>query len=466
VIEKSCGSNCYGEINFSAPNLELLTYNGGPTKTHALQPSSPAIDAGDPNSLLLVDQRGVARPQDGDSDSVFLSDIGAFELFDSDGDGKDNLVDEFPNNPLEWLDSDNDGLGNNADTDDDNDGVSDDLDGFPLDPSKWEVDLLEEIILQVYMSTLAGGSGRGSSDGITRSDATTLTFDISPATLGGHVVHAFFAYADYTVFILEGDWSSSEPFSSLSFQSTKTGENFNFSVNSQRRREYIPEKNVTVWEWSLPNYANQYWDAGDSISVVIPQDSDGDGVEDASDAFPRNPNESMDTDNDGLGNNVDTDDDNDGVSDDLDSFPLDASKWEADGSTVIEVFMSRREPRYPWSSDDARGASDGIFYNEPSTAVFDISPANLNDSEIHAFSGYRSTMTFILDGDWSSSDPFSTLEFSSSKTGNEFSLDVDSSSRREYRSGGDFTIWEWSLPGPVTGYWDDGNRISVTISAP
>ena len=44
-------------------------------------------------------------------------------------------------------------------------------------------------------------------------------------------------------------------------------------------------------------------------------DSDLDGIPDASDAFPNNPNESVDTDNDGIGNNADPDDDNDGFSD-------------------------------------------------------------------------------------------------------------------------------------------------------
>jgi len=48
------------------------------------------------------------------------------------------------------------------------------------------------------------------------------------------------------------------------------------------------------------------------ISVV---DSDGDGVPDNQDAFPADPNESLDTDGDGLGNNADTDDDNDGMPD-------------------------------------------------------------------------------------------------------------------------------------------------------
>jgi hypothetical protein len=44
-------------------------------------------------------------------------------------------------------------------------------------------------------------------------------------------------------------------------------------------------------------------------------DSDGDGVPDAQDAFPQNPAETTDTDNDGIGNNADDDDDGDGMPD-------------------------------------------------------------------------------------------------------------------------------------------------------
>lgn len=44
---------------------------------------------------------------------------------DSDGDGVLDSVDEFPNDPDEWEDSDDDGVGNNQDLDDDQDGYPD-----------------------------------------------------------------------------------------------------------------------------------------------------------------------------------------------------------------------------------------------------------------------------------------------------------------------------------------------------
>lgn len=44
---------------------------------------------------------------------------------DGDGDGHPDVLDHFPDNADEWLDTDGDGIGNNADTDDDNDGMLD-----------------------------------------------------------------------------------------------------------------------------------------------------------------------------------------------------------------------------------------------------------------------------------------------------------------------------------------------------
>lgn len=55
---------------------------------------------------------------------------------DTDRDGVPDSVDDFPFNPSETVDTDNDGTGDNADLDDDGDGVSDTLDAFPLDPEE------------------------------------------------------------------------------------------------------------------------------------------------------------------------------------------------------------------------------------------------------------------------------------------------------------------------------------------
>ena len=55
---------------------------------------------------------------------------------DRDNDGFVDPVDDLPDNPREWADTDEDGIGNNTDLDDDGDGVADLQDAFPLDASE------------------------------------------------------------------------------------------------------------------------------------------------------------------------------------------------------------------------------------------------------------------------------------------------------------------------------------------
>ena len=62
------------------PLLDPLQDNGGPTLTLGLQTGSPAIDAGDNVTCLATDQRGAARPVDGDGNASLICDIGAYEF--------------------------------------------------------------------------------------------------------------------------------------------------------------------------------------------------------------------------------------------------------------------------------------------------------------------------------------------------------------------------------------------------
>ncbi len=61
-------------ITIGPANLGPLMDNGGPTETHAISSTSPALDAGDPNACTATDQRGASRPQGAGCD------VGAFEL--------------------------------------------------------------------------------------------------------------------------------------------------------------------------------------------------------------------------------------------------------------------------------------------------------------------------------------------------------------------------------------------------
>ena len=72
------GSDCGAGIPATNPLLGPLAANGGPTRTMALLPGSPAVDAGSNGTCLATDQRGVART-DGDGDGTVTCDIGAYE---------------------------------------------------------------------------------------------------------------------------------------------------------------------------------------------------------------------------------------------------------------------------------------------------------------------------------------------------------------------------------------------------
>ncbi|HKH20293.1 MAG TPA: choice-of-anchor Q domain-containing protein, partial [Gammaproteobacteria bacterium] len=59
-----------------------LANNGGPTLTHALPATSPAVDAVTNVNTCpppAQDQRGVTRPQDGNGDGGVACDIGSYE---------------------------------------------------------------------------------------------------------------------------------------------------------------------------------------------------------------------------------------------------------------------------------------------------------------------------------------------------------------------------------------------------
>lgn len=77
---ETCGLNAYGDITNIDPQLAPLGWNGGPTWTHAPLPDSQLIDNADPVDCPATDQRGAARPVDGDLEPGAQCDIGAHEF--------------------------------------------------------------------------------------------------------------------------------------------------------------------------------------------------------------------------------------------------------------------------------------------------------------------------------------------------------------------------------------------------
>ena len=150
---------------------------------------------------------------------------------------------------------------------------------------------------------------------------------------------------------------------------------------------YIPEQDINVdidsdgdgfsnvrelEDGSDPFGRNGDYD-GDGTPDAVDTDDDNDGTADANDAFPYNPNETVDTDNDGTGNNDDPDDDNDGVDDHLDTFPRDATEYvDTDGDGI----GNNADP-----DDDNDGLSDENDSNPlDANSGFDTDGDGISDS--------------------------------------------------------------------------------------
>lgn len=106
-----------GEYDYDTPvwsgtdtNCTITNLNVGTTYYFVLRAFNGAEESGDSNEVAFTPSESQPQPDlDGDMDA----------------DGVGDVVDAFPQDPTEWIDSDADGIGNNADSDDDNDGMSD-----------------------------------------------------------------------------------------------------------------------------------------------------------------------------------------------------------------------------------------------------------------------------------------------------------------------------------------------------
>lgn len=101
-------------------------------------------------------------------------------------------------------------------------------------------------------------------------------------------------------------------------------------------------------------------------------DTDGDGVVDPVDAFPDDPDEHADFDNDGIGDKADTDDDGDGIADPDDLFPLDSLDWSDSDSDGVgdnaDAFPDDPDEAYDTDGDGVGDNAD-LFPEDPLESV-------------------------------------------------------------------------------------------------
>ena len=192
-----------------------------------------------------------------------------------------------------------------------------------------------------------------------------------------------------------------------------------------------------------------------SYAWLLVDDADGDGVEDSEDAFPNDPNESVDTDGDGVGNNADTDDDNDGLLD-VDELAAGTNPENADTDSDGAGDALDNCPAIA-NADQHDADRDGL--GNVCDAVNDLAPRDYNGdgkSDIlwrHALSGEVSY--WQMDGD------ALTLEASVATISN---LDWQIAATGDYDGDGDADmLWRNTATGQNWMFLMDGPTIASSV---
>jgi len=284
-------------------------------------------------------------------------DIDAFPLDpsewrDTDGDGVGDNSDAFPSDPSETVDTDGDGVGDNADafpndpaetTDSDSDGVGDNADAFPEDASE-TVDSDGDGIgnnadpdddNDGYQDHEAAAFYEGITDNVNFSAKATTTC-LSPGT------QLIWWLSDFNLFDMR--FSGYKEFE---FTDHNGGASYRFTSVILEQGVITTIATAINSEIDAPDlairlYPHMEFTDRELLSAVLNDDGLGyfsikvaEAADLIVDAFPLDPSEWFDTDNDGIGNNADTDDDGDGVADTEDSFPLDSSEiMDTDGDGI------------------------------------------------------------------------------------------------------------------------------------
>jgi gliding motility-associated-like protein len=315
-------------------------------------------------------------------DDVTLTNID--DEIDTDNDGFFDYEDDFPDDPNESLDTDGDGVGNNADTDDDGDGWSDAIEESegtnPLDASDEPLDTDGDRVRNSQ-------DPDDDNDGVLDSDDyfpldPTETIDTDGDGIGNNVDadDDGDSYSD-VVEINEG----TDPLDSNSFPEDQDGDGISeqaeLLLGTDPNNPDTDGDGVNDKQDAFPLDPENAFDTdNDGIADSQEDDIDNDGILNDEDAFPLDPNESRDNDRDGIGDNADPDDDNDGYSDSTElaegSDPFDASITpvdnDRDGLSDAEELALGTDPNNFDTDND--GVNDKID-------AFPLDPDNNSDQD-------------------------------------------------------------------------------------
>ncbi len=193
----------------------------------------------------------------GSSDSQPPTDEnkGGTTQLDSDGDGVNDNGDVFPNDPNEWADNDNDGIGDNADTDDDNDGMSDNYEN------------------QYGLNPLVGDAAADlDNDGFTNLQENEYSTDPSdpnsfPASVTVNLDAEFSIYND-EILTLNSDVSGA---GTISYQWTLVSGNpvtLTRPAAASTNIEYSATTETETYQFEL-TASNEFSSASDSVTVTV-----------------------------------------------------------------------------------------------------------------------------------------------------------------------------------------------------
>ena len=294
--------------------------------------TDPKSTDSDGDGIEDFDEKNLGTdPLNSDTDNDGIADGEELEIrtdplnLDTDEDGTIDGEDQLPLDAEGSNDNDGDGIKDEEDADDDNDGLTDNQEASqntdPLNPDTDGDGVLDgdEIKFNSNPNNI-DSDGDGLNDGVEVSMSTDPTSRDSDGD----------GIAD------SEDSFPLDPYESVDTDGDGIGDDDDLDDDNDGLSDSTEVKYGTN-----PLVADSDQDGstdGEEIRFntdPLNNDSDGDQTLDGEDDFPLNPDESTDSDYDGIGNNTDTDDDNDGVLDIIDNFPTDASEVnDIDGDGV------------------------------------------------------------------------------------------------------------------------------------